>query len=96
MGIRTTEQKQADEALAVALDALHRAYDEDGEAEGILIKFVVVSQRQWWDEEGESWTMVYINAKDGEVPMSDQLGLCEFASTRIRHAINTNDDGDDD
>jgi len=92
---RSKEQREADDALTAAADAVHRAYNDDGEAEGIIIKYLLISQRQWWDEDGDSWTMVYINVKDGEVALNDQLGLCEFASARMRHAIVAADEEED-
>lgn len=92
---QTKEQKEAYEALTAAVDALHRAHN-DGEAQGISIKYLLISQRQWWDEDGDSWTVVDISVKDGEVALNDQLGLVEFAAARIRHAIVTAEEDDDE
>ena len=83
---RTPEQIAADDALTSAIEAVHQAYYADG-VEGVLTKYIVLAQRQWWDEDGDAMTANYMSPRDNGIPLSDQLGLTEYASTRIRRQI---------
>ncbi len=87
---RTPEQIEADNALTDAIEAVHRAYDDD--IEGVLTKYVVLAQRQWWDDDGDSITASYSSPRDLGVPVSDLLGMVEYASTRFRAEIARDDD----
>lgn len=82
---RTPEQVAADDALTAAIEAIHRAYHD--EVEGVLTKYLVIAQRQFWDEDGRSRSTVYSSPQDDGLPLSDQLGLTEFASARLRALI---------
>lgn len=82
---RTPEQITADEALTAAIEAMQLAYH--GEPEGVLTTYLVVAKRRWWDDDGDSLTAVYIDVKDGDIPIDEQLGLAEYAAARIRRRI---------
>ncbi|OFV78496.1 hypothetical protein [Rhodococcus erythropolis] len=82
---RTPEQVAAYDARTAAIEALHRAYHSD--VEGVLTKYLVLAQRQFWDEDGGSRSTVYSSPQDDGLPLSDQLGLIEFAGARIRAMI---------
>ncbi|WP_327139315.1 hypothetical protein [Nocardia sp. NBC_01327] len=87
---RTAEQISADDALTEAIDRHHRAY-HPGDIEGVLTKYVVVAQRQWWDDDGDQMTAHLTTPRDEGLPLSDALGLLEFAATRIRRDISEDD-----
>ncbi|WP_405137534.1 hypothetical protein [Nocardia sp. NBC_01388] len=87
---RTAEQTAADDALTEAIDRHHRAC-YPGDIEGVLTKYVVVAQRQWWDDDGEQITAHLMSPREGSLPLSDVLGLIEFAATRIRRDISEDD-----
>lgn len=82
---RTPEQVAADEALTAAIEAVHRAYFEP--VQGVLTKYLVLAQRQWWDEADDAVTANYGTPRDNDVPLSDLLGMVEYASTRYRKVI---------
>ena len=82
---RTPEQLTADNALTAAIEAMHRAYHP--EVEGVLTKYLVLAQRQFWDDEGRSTSAVYSSPQDDGLPLSDQLGLVEYAGARLRAMI---------
>ena len=82
---RTPEQVAADDALTAAIEAMHRAYHP--EIEGVLTKYMVLAQRQWWDEDGDAVTANCMSPRDNSVPLSDQLGLVEYAGARLRAMI---------
>lgn len=82
---RTPEQVAADDALTAAIEAMHRTYHP--EVEGVLTKYVVLAQRQFWDDDGRSTSVVYSSPQDDGLPLSDQLGLVEYAGARLRAMI---------
>lgn len=82
---RTAEQVAADDALTTAIEQVHTAYNDD--VEGVLTKYVVLAQRQWWDEDGDSVTASYSSPREDTVPISDLLGMVEYASTCYRKTI---------
>jgi len=82
----TPEQIAADDALAAAIEAVHQAY-YPGDVRGVLTKFVVLAQRQWWNDSDEPVTANWASPRGDTVPISDLLGLCEYASTRYRKII---------
>ncbi|MDZ7914780.1 MAG: hypothetical protein U5O16_23550 [Rhodococcus sp. (in: high G+C Gram-positive bacteria)] len=82
---RTPEQVAADDALTAAIEAMHRAYHP--EVTGVLTKYVVLAQRQFWDDDGRSTSVVYSSPQDDGMPLSDQLGLIEYAAARARAMI---------
>ncbi|WP_328439134.1 hypothetical protein [Nocardia puris] len=82
---RTPEQVAADDALADAITAAQLAHH--GTAEGVLTTYVVVAKRQWWDEQGGRYVAYYRNLRDDDVPLDEQLGLLEYAATRVRKLI---------
>jgi len=55
--------------------------------EGLLTDYFIVAQRTFWDDDGDQCEAVYLAVRDGSMGLSQQLGLLEFASTRIRKAI---------
>ncbi|MBW0275011.1 hypothetical protein ATM97_27810 [Nocardia sp. MH4] len=81
---RTPEQVAADDALTTAIDAVHRAYDED--TEGVLTGYVLVAKRHFWDSDGDSLTAVHMTT-GSDTAISDQLGMLEYASTLCRKRI---------
>lgn len=86
---RTPEQVKADDELRAAIENVHQAYDD---VEGVLTKYVVLAQRQWFDDDGDRVTTNWANPSDGCVPISDLLGLVEYAAARYRRAITDDDD----
>ena len=82
---RTPDQIAADDALTAAIEAVQRAYDND--VQGVLTKYVVLTQRQGWHDDGTTWTTSASLPRDDSVPVSDLLGMVEFASTVYRHDI---------
>ncbi|MBF6291817.1 hypothetical protein IU454_08060 [Nocardia farcinica] len=82
---RTPEQIAADDALTAAIEAVQRAYDD--ELQGVLTGYVVLAKRRYWDESGDGYTAVTSIAKDSAMPVDEQLGLVEYASTLYRAEI---------
>lgn len=82
---RTPQQIAADDALTAAIDAMHQAYHH--EVEGVLTKYLVIAQRQFWDDDGQSMSTVYSSPLNDGLPLSDQLGLVEFAGARLRKMV---------
>ena len=79
---RTPEQIAADDNLTAAIEAQQRAYHDDNE--GVLTEYVIVSERTYWDGDGDRLTATYISVRDNGTSLSQQLGLLEFAASRIR------------
>lgn len=79
---RTPEQIAADDNLTAAIEAQQRAYHDDNE--GVLTEYVIVSERTYWDSDGDRLTATYISVRDNGTSLSQQLGLLEFAAFRIR------------
>lgn len=86
---RTPEQVTADDNLTEAIDQVHRAYY--GEPDGVLTKYVVIAQRRHWDDTGLGFTTQYSTPMGDDVPIADLLGLVEYAATRYRHVITSED-----
>lgn len=82
---RSPEQIIADDALTAAIEAVHRAYNDD--TQGVLTKYVVLAQRQWWGDDGDQLTANYGSPREDGVPISDLLGMVEYASAVYRHTI---------
>jgi hypothetical protein len=87
---RTPEQRAADEALTVAVEAVWAAYIDDPDR-GVLTDFVVIGARAGFDEDGDRWTSVGTFTRDNAVPLHVQLGLLEYRGTRIRAIVNDPD-----
>jgi hypothetical protein len=85
---RTEEQIAADERLTAAIEAVQNAYYD---VEGVLTKYVVLAQRSYWDDDGDNVTAHYRLTMNNEVPIADLLGMTEYASTRLRHEIVSED-----
>ena len=81
---RTPEQVAADEALSAAVDAAQRAYDDD--TEGVLTSYVVIAKRRYWNGD-DGYTAISTLGMDNNVPLDEQLGLTEYASTVLRTEI---------
>lgn len=90
---RTPEQKAADEALTAAIEAHVKAYVDDGHG-WVMSEYVVVLSQHRYDENGDGHTGVGIAYRDGDVPVHRALGLVEYAATRMR-ALITSDDEDE-
>lgn len=82
---RSPEQIAADAALTAAIEQVLQAYGS-GQAY-VLTEYVVLTSQQRFDEAGDGITAVGIAYRDGNVPTHRALGLCEYASTRLRHWI---------
>lgn len=90
---RTPEQIVADDNLTAAIEQVHQAYAEPDEpVQGVLTKYVVLAQRQYWDDNGDSCTMSYSSPREDVVPLSNLLGMVEYASTMYRKAIASDED----
>ncbi|MEU0081380.1 hypothetical protein ABZY58_26060 [Micromonospora tulbaghiae] len=87
---RTPEQVAADEALTAAIEQALLAYG-DSQAY-VLTEYVVVTSQQRFDEEGNSITAIGFINRDGDVPYHRILGLLEYAATRTRKHIATDED----
>lgn len=83
---RTPEQVAADDALTAAIEAAERAYHGD-DSEGVLVSYVVIAKRKFWDSDGAGVTAISSINKDSDVSMDELLGLVEYASTRYRAEI---------
>ncbi len=84
---RTPEQIAADEALTEAIEAVHRAYFAD-DVRGVLADYVVLSQRHFWDDDGDPVTQTWMCPRDdNSVPLTHLIGLCDYALTRYRKTI---------
>lgn len=84
---RTPEQVAADKALTTAIDNAHLAYY--GPTPDVMVTYAVISKHASFDP-GESYPVghyVAMLARDNDMALCDQLGLVEYASTRIRAAI---------
>lgn len=88
---RTPEQVAADDALTAAIEQALQAYGDDQAY--VLTEYVVVTSQQRFDEDGDSVTAVGIVFRDGDVPTHRSLGLCEYATTRLRHWISRDEEG---
>ncbi|AHH22092.1 hypothetical protein NONO_c73360 [Nocardia nova SH22a] len=84
---RTPEQIAADDQLTAAIEAACAAYSDA--PEGVLTKYVVLTQRSYWNDDGDHVTACDRLPMNGEVPTPDVLGMIEFASTVLRHEIAT-------
>jgi hypothetical protein len=82
---RTAEEIAADEALREAIDRAWIAGFGDGD--GGLTEYIVIASRRNFDEHGTSETSVATLISDGEVPIHQLLGLCDYAATRYRKLI---------
>jgi hypothetical protein len=83
---RTPEQVAADDALTKAVEQVWLAYYPDSEP-GILLEYVVLGRRRYFDEDGEALTAHALMPRDGDVPLDLMLGITEYASTRLRKRI---------
>ncbi|SBT64235.1 hypothetical protein GA0070622_1205 [Micromonospora sediminicola] len=90
---RTPEQVAADEALTAAIEQALLAYGP-GDQAYILTEYVVVTSQQRFDEEGNGITAVGCINRDSDVPFHRILGLLEYAGTRTRRRIATDDEED--
>ncbi|AYF29302.1 hypothetical protein CSH63_17890 [Micromonospora tulbaghiae] len=90
MGSRTPEQVAADDALTAAIEQVLQAYGDDQAY--ILTEYVVVTSQQRFDEDGDGITAIGCINRDSDVPYHRVLGLLEFAATRTRKDIATDDD----
>ena len=67
--------------------------DEISGVEGVEAAEPVVFTLAWvLDEDGDSVTAVGIVFRDGDVPTHRALGLCEYATTRLRHWISRDEE----
>ncbi|TDP29778.1 hypothetical protein [Nocardia ignorata] len=73
---RTPEQREADEALTAAIDAVWAAYIDDDDP-GLLTDYMVIGVRRGYDDEGDSWSQVCRFSRDDSVPEYVLLGLLE-------------------
>jgi hypothetical protein len=90
---RTPEQVAADNALTDAIEQVARAYADDGEA-WVMSEYVVLTAQHRYDDEGDGLTAVGVLYRDGDVPLHRALGLVDYAATRIRKLIATDDEDD--
>lgn len=92
---RTSEQKQADEALTAAIEQVMAAYNEI--VKGVLSSYIVIAQRKFWNDDGDPLTQTYyIPCEDGaSVSASDGLGMVEYIGVRLRKQIWVEDDEGD-
>lgn len=88
---RTPEQRAADDALTAAVEQALAAYSEP-DRPWVLTEYVVVTAQQTYDEAGDGLTAVGCIYRDGDVPMHRVLGLLEYAATRTRKRIATDDE----
>lgn len=82
---RTPEQIAADDNLTAAIEAQQRAYHDDNE--GVLTEYVIVSERTYWDGDGDRVTATYLSVRDNGVIISHQLGLLHFAAAKVQASI---------
>lgn len=82
---RSGEQVAADDALTTAIERVLQAYGDDQAY--VLTEYVVVTSQQRFDEDGDGITAVGLMFRDSAVPTHRALGLCEYASTRLRHTV---------
>ncbi|WP_280246176.1 hypothetical protein [Nocardia abscessus] len=82
---RTAEQRDADDALSAAIEAVQNAYH--GEPEGVLTSYLVIAKRKWWNDDGDGVTSYYTIPKDNDMPLDEQFGLMGYALTLCRKDI---------
>jgi hypothetical protein len=88
---RTPEQVAADDALTAAIEAVQRAYHDDGN-EGVLTSYIVIAKRRYWEADGTGVTAIDAIPKDGQVPLDECLGLVEYVGVRYRADIASDDE----
>jgi hypothetical protein len=86
---RTPEQAAADDTLTAAIENHQAAYHDDNE--GVLTDYLVIAQRTFWDEDGDQCQAVYLSVRDGNMGLSQQLGLITFADTLVRKNVTDGD-----
>lgn len=87
---RTDEQREADDALRAAIERVAAAY-EDAASGWVVTEYVTIYSQQGWDADGDQCTAVGTAVDGGTTPIHRLLGLCEYASTRYRKLIATDD-----
>ena len=50
-------------------------------------EYLCIYSMQTWDEEGDALTAVCMAVDGDSVPIHRQLGLVEYAATRLRRAV---------
>lgn len=89
-----TKQREADAALSSAIDLLHAAYGRTDDL-GYLAKYVLVSERRTFDEDGDVSSTLYVNSLDGNVPLTDQMGLLAFGTEHLKLVLRADYYGDE-
>lgn len=92
MSDRTPEQKTADEALTVAIEAAHRAYGWTSDEAWLMSEYIVLTAAHRYGDDGEPYTAVGTLYRDGDVSLHRALGLIEFAGARMRRLIMEDDE----
>lgn len=87
---RTPDQVAADEMLREAVGVVAIAYG-DG-LPWVPLEYVTVYSMHRFDDEGDALTAVGTAIDSGSVPIHRLLGLLEYASSRYRKTIMTDDD----
>ncbi|MFG2638547.1 hypothetical protein ACGFX8_32965 [Streptomyces sp. NPDC048362] len=87
------ELKAAYQRLAEAIEATARL---EG-AEGVLTEWVVVFSTQRYTDDGDAITQVGTTLPDGggQLPYHRLMGLLDYALTRCRAVIASDDEGDE-
>lgn len=78
---RTPEQIAADEALTEAVDRAMKAYGAD--PEHLLIDYVVIAARRYWDDEGDACTGYAVLLRDSDLAVHQVAGLLRYGDGQV-------------
>lgn len=88
--MRTAEQKEADDALTEAIEAVDRAYK--GDHNRIAAEYMVIASYLSWDDEGDGETALSLIFRDGDIPFHRAIGLAAYAKAKLLSDITELDD----
>lgn len=89
--MRTKEQVAADEKLRDAIEEAGIAYGHEPSG-GIMLGYIVMSKRRYFDEDGDALTAVDRLVSDPAPSLDEQMGMHEYDLVRLRKIVHELDD----
>lgn len=86
---RTSEQVQADDLLAAAIEACRNAYVD--EPSGVITEYIVLYASRSWDDDGSGLTAIGKLVCEPAPPLHHQLGMVELVAAEYRKLITADD-----